>query len=170
MARGRVENVEEGSVYLVNLNSGTGRVLINGKELKDPDSVKNRLKMARALLIEDVYGLVLPFTLKDSGVILKYIGEDSLKGNQFNVLQLIFPKIDNDPQREYKIYVDVNEKLVKYWSYYADSRQEIPTFTRPWDNYQKYGRILISSNRSYGEGPAIVKVEQNLPEKLFTEF
>ena len=126
-----IENQEEGSVYLVNLNSGTGRVLINGKELKDLDSIKSRLKTARALLIEDVYGLVLPFMLKDSGVTLKYVGEDTLKGNQYNVLQLSFPKIDNNSQREYKIYVDIKEKLVKYWSYYADSRQQTPTFTRP---------------------------------------
>ncbi len=170
MGRGRIENVHDGSVYLVNLNNGSGRVEVKGIELTEPDSLRSTLKTARSILIEDVYGLVLPFKLKDSGVTLKYMGEDTLKGSRYNILQLTFPKIDNNPQREYKIFVDVKEKIVKYWSYYADSRQEIPTFTRPWDNYQKYGRILISSNRSYGDGPTSVKVEETLPEKLFTEF
>ncbi|CAN5185580.1 hypothetical protein BH09BAC3_BH09BAC3_01390 [soil metagenome] len=170
MGRGRIENERDGSVYLVNLNNGSGRVEVNGNELIEPDSLRRRLKIARSILIEDVYGLVLPFKLKDSGVTLKYMGEDTLKGRFYNILQLTFPKIDKDPQKEYKIYVDVKEKIVKYWSYYADSRQEMPTFTRPWDNYQKYGRILISSNRSYGDGPTSVKVEESLPEKLFTEF
>jgi len=170
LSRARIENLKSNTIYLVNLNIGTGRVQTNGKEITDPDSLQRLLKSAKSIFVNDVYWLVLPFKLKDSEVTLKYMGEDTLKGNRFNILQLTFPKSANIPQNKYKMYVDVKEKVVKYWSYYADMNQELPTFTRPWDNYQKHGNILLSGDRSDGDGPKGVKVEESLSEKLFTEF
>jgi hypothetical protein len=93
-----------------------------------------------------------------------------LTGAKCNVLELTFKDIGDTPQNKYRIFVDDSDNLVKQWSYYNNASQDSANFTRPWDNYQKYGDILISADRSDGAGPKNVKVDDNLPEKIFTEF
>ena len=112
----------------------------------------------------------MPFKLKDDGVTLKYMGEDTLKGGRFNLLILTFKEVGATPQNKYKLYVDINDKLVRHWAYYSNASQDTANFLRPWDNYQKFGNILISADRSDKGGPSNVRVEEKLPETLFTEF
>lgn len=168
--RVRIESLKDSIVYLANVNDSTCRVQVKGEELTEPDSLKKMLKRAKSMYFNDMYWLAMPYKLKDSGVTLKYLGEDTLKGNRYNVIQLMFREVGDTPQNKYKVYVDVKEKLVRYWSYYKDSKQDTANFTRPWDNYQKYGNILLSGDRSDGAGPKNVKVEETVPEKTFTEF
>lgn len=170
MNRIRIENLKDSIIYLASINSDEVRVQVKGQELKEPDSLKKMLKKAKSMYFNDMYWLAMPYKLKDSGVTLKYLGEDTLKGNRYNVLQLMFQEVGDTPENKYKLYVDVKEKLVRYWSYYKDSRQDTANFTLPWDNYQKYGNILLSGDRTGGRGPKNVKVDEMLPDKLFTEF
>lgn len=168
--RVRIESTRDSIIYLLNVNDSTGRVQVKGQELTEPDSLKKMLKRAKSMYFNDMYWLAMPFKLKDSGVTLKYMGEDTLKGNRYNVLQLMFNGVGDTPQNKYRVYVDVKDKLIRHWSYYKDSRQDTANFTRPWDNYQKYGGILLSGDRSDGGGPKNVKVDETLPDKIFTEF
>ena len=168
--RVRVESLKDSTIYLANLDSMAGRVRIKGQELKEPDSLRKMLKRAKSMWINDMYWLIMPFKLKDTGVTLKYMGEDTLKGNRYNVLQLMFREVGDTPQNKYLLYVDVKDKLVRYWSYFENNKQDSANFTRPWDNYQKYGNILLSGDRSDGKGPKSVKVDETLPDKVFTEF
>lgn len=169
--RVRIESMPDSTTYLVNVNSMQGRVQTKGQELTEPDSLKKMLDRAKSIWINDSYWLVMPFKLKDSGVTIKYMGEDTLvNNNYYNVLQLTFENVGDTPQNKYDLYVDVKEKLVKYWSYYRDASQDSASWTRPWDNYQRYGSILLSADRSDGGGPKNVKVEEQLPDALFTDF
>ena len=170
MNRIRIESLKDSIIYLASINSDEVRVQVKGQELKEPDSLKKMLKKAKSMYFNDMYWLAMPYKLKDSGVTLKYLGEDTLKGNRYNVLQLMFQEVGDTPENKYKLYVDVKEKLVRYWSYYKDSRQDTANFTLPWDNYQKHGNILLSGDRTGGRGPKNVKVDETLPDKLFTEF
>ena len=169
--RVRIESLPDSTTYLLSLKDMTGKVKIKNQELTTPDSLKKMLNRARSIWINDAYWLVMPFKLKDSGVTLKYLGEDTLTNSQrYNVLQLHFENVGDTPQNKYKLYVDIREKLIRYWSYYAQADQDTASFTRPWDNYQNYGGILLSADRSDGGGPKNVKVDEQLPETLFTEF
>jgi hypothetical protein len=169
--RVRIENPGDSIIYLTNINTDQGRVQIKGIELTEPDSLKKMLKKAKSTWINDSYWLVMPFKLKDSGVTLKYLGEDTLKGPElYNVLQLTFKQVGDTPNNKYKLYVDVNGKLIKYWSYFSDASMDSANWTRPWDNYQKYGSVLLSADRSDNGGPKNVKVDEMLEDKVFTEF
>lgn len=169
--RVRIESMPDSTVYLLDMNSMQGRVQTKGQELTEPDSLSKMLNRAKSIWINDSYWLVMPFKLKDSGVTLKYLGEDTLANNKYyNRLQLTFDKVGDTPQNKYDVYVDVNENRVKYWSYYKDAEQDTASWTRPWDNYQKYGTIVLSADRSDGGGPKNVKVDQELPDALFKEF
>lgn len=168
--RVRIESLKDTTTYLLNVNDSVGRVQVKGKELTQPDSLKKMLRKAKSMYFNDMYWLAMPFKLKDSGVTLKYMGQDSLNGNRYNVLQLMFSNVGDTPQNKYRVYVDAKDKLVRYWSYFKDSRQDTSNFTLPWDNYQKYGGILLSGDRSHGGGPKNVRVDEVMPDKIFTEF
>ncbi len=169
--RVRIESADDSITYLVNLNTVTGKVWVKGQLLPSGDSLNNMLKRAKSMWINDSYWLVMPFKLKDSGVTLKYLGEDSLMtGPPCNVLQLTFNNVGDTPQNKYQVYVDLTDNLVKQWAYYSDANQDSANFVRPWDNYKKYGNILLSADRSDGGGPKDVKVDSTIDEKVFAEL
>lgn len=169
--RVRIESIPDSTTYLINVNTMEGKVQIKGKELMASDSLTKMLNKAKSIWINDSYWLVMPFKLKDSGVTLKYMGEDTLVNqNYYNLLQVTFENVGDTPKNKYDLYVDVKDNLIKYWSYYSDAEQDSANWTRPWDNYQQYGNILLSADRSDGLGPKNVKVDKEMPDDVFTKF
>lgn len=169
--RVRIESIPDNTIYLVNLNNLTGRVQVAGKEVTDPDSLKKMLEKGKSIWINDSYWLVMPFKLKDSGVTLKYLGEDTtLTGRNANVIELTFDNVGDTPQNKYRVYVDTRDNLVKQWAYYKEASQDSASQIWPMDNYQRYGNILLSADRSDNKGPRNVRVDEKLPPEVFTEF
>jgi hypothetical protein len=170
-ARARIESLKDSTTYLVDLKKLTGKVYIKGQEVTRNDSLKNMLKRAKSIWSSDAYWLVMPFKLKDNGVTLQYLGEDTLRtGGRCNVLQITYNDDGDIPLTKYHVYVDLADNLVKQWAYYSTASQDSATFVLPWDNYKKYGRILLSADRSEGGGPVDVSVDDSLSEKIFTEW
>ncbi|HEX6224062.1 MAG TPA: hypothetical protein VFZ52_06610 [Chryseolinea sp.] len=169
-SRVRIESFSDSVTYLLDLESTTGKVFIKGKELTADDSVRVMLETAKTLWSKDAYWLVMPFKLKDAGVTLKYLGEDTLKtGGRCNVLQINYNQGDL-PGTRYHVYVDLADNLVKQWAHYSNPSQDSATFVLPWDNYKRYGNILLSADRSEGGGPKDVSVTKSVNEKIFTEL
>jgi hypothetical protein len=169
--RVRVESVKDSITYIVNLKTLTGKVWVKGQELTEKDSLNKMLNKAKSIWINDSYWLVMPFKLKDSGVTLKYLGEDTLMtGDRCNVLQLTFANVGDTPQNKYHVYVDLTDNLVKQWAYYSNASQDSANFIRPWDNYKKYGKILLSADRSDSGGPRNVSVTDTMSEKVFSQL
>ena len=167
----RIESPEDKTIFLINVNNGQGKVRVNGREIIEKDSLQLMLQRARGIWINDSYWLVMPFKLKGSGVTLRYLGEDTLMtGAKCNVMDLTFNESENQLSSKYRIYVDLADNLVKQWAYYKNATQDSATFIRPWDNYKQYGDILLSGDRSDGSGPKNVKVDTDLPDKIFTDF
>jgi len=165
----RIESINDSITYLVDLRTLTGKVWVKGTELTEKDTLNKMLQKAKSIWINDSYWLVMPFKLKDSGVTLKYLGEDTLKtGGRCNVLQLTFDKVGDTPQNKYYVYVDLTDNLVKQWAYFSSATQDSANFVRPWDNYRKYGSILLSADRSDGGGPKDVSVASSLDAKIFS--
>ena len=63
-------------LVLMNLGTKTGRVWFGGTEMTQADSVRKYVNQGYRRWINDSYWLVMPYKLKDSGVTLKYSGED----------------------------------------------------------------------------------------------
>jgi hypothetical protein len=169
--RVRIESLPDSTLYLLDMKTGTGKVRVRGVELTEPDTLGKMLKRAERIWINDSYWLVMPFKLKDSGVTLKYLGEDSLiNGSPCNIVQLTFENVGSTPENKYLVYVDRKDNLVKQWAYFELATQDTASSVWPFDNYKQYGKILLSANRSDGKGPKDVKVDDTLPAEIFTEF
>lgn len=169
--RVRIEAPADSVIYLVNVNTGEGKVQVNGQPLLQSDSLQRMLQRAKSIWINDSYWLVMPFKLKDSGVTLKYLGEDTLvAGAKCNVLELTFKNVGDTPDNKYRLYVDLQDNLIKKWAYYEKADQDSASRIWPFDNYKKYGDILLSADRSDGRGPKNVVVADEMPDKVFEEF
>ncbi|QJD79196.1 hypothetical protein [Spirosoma rhododendri] len=166
----RVDNLRNDQTVLLNINNNKGRVFRNGAELTDPDSVAKYVKAGKDAWINDSYWLVMPFKLKDSGVTLKYLGEDPTKdGKPADVVQMTFKNVGNTPDNKYKIWIDKGSHLVTQWAHYPKFTDEQPRFTLPWADYQRHGEILLSGER--GERDLTdIHVYSGLPGEVFSDF
>lgn len=166
----RIDNLKNDQTIILNIFTDKGRVFRNGAEVTDPDSVAKFVKQGKGAWINDSYWLVMPFKLKDSGVTLKYQGEENTQdGKAADLLQMTFKGVGNTPDNKYKVWVDKQTHLVSQWAYYAKFTDEKPGFVRPWADYQKHGRILLASDRGDRDITDIM-VFTGLPGEVFTEF
>jgi len=167
----RIEFPESDSnVLITNIFTHQGKVKIDGEELTHPDSIQKYTEMAQSIWINDAYWLFMPFKLKDSQTTLKYMKIDTAQGGvHSHVLQLTFNEIGDTPENKYWVYVDTTTMLVNQWSYFGSYADSLPGFTTPWDDYKKYGEIMLSGGRGKGEISEI-EVLDAVDENVFTEF
>ena len=166
----RVENQKDDTKILVNVNTGEGKVFKDGAEVTQPDSLAKYLQKGKEAWINDSYWLVMPFKLKDSGVTLKYLGEETTQeGQQADVLQLTYENVGVTPENKYKVYVDKNTNLVSQWAFFPKASDSVPAFVMPWQDYQSYGRLKLSGDRGQAKITDI-KVLEEVPEHAFTSF
>lgn len=166
----RVESPEKNLVVLVNINTLAGKVFENGTLITDEEKTTNLLTRGKNWWINDSYWLVMPWKLQDPGVTLTYVKTETLTdGKLADVLQLTFDSVGVTPENKYLLYVDQETHLIKQWAFFKNFNDPKPKFTRPWDNYQKLGDILLSFNRSEF-GPTNVVVKQDVDAELFTDL
>lgn len=166
----RVDNVNNDQTILLNINTDKGRVFKYGKEQTAADSIAKFVKSGKGAWINDSYWLLMPFKLKDSGVTLKYLGEDKTQdGVEADVLQLTFKSVGNTPDNKYKVWVKKTNPMVWQWAYYPKFDAEKPGFIRPWTDYKQHGKIMISGERGDRDLTDIM-VFDKLPESIFTDF
>lgn len=168
----RIEWQKKPLKIIVNLNNGTGKVLLDGVEQTQPDSLAKYLDIGKKVWTNDSYWLVMPFKLKDSGVTLKYLGEGNTEaGEKADMLQLTFQNVGVTPDNKYHVWVDQKTHLVTQWAYYAKFADEKPQFTGPWADYRQYGKIMLSGSRGKERpGMTPIQVMDKAPEGAFEKF
>ncbi len=166
----RIDIPTDSTVFLVNVFDKTGKAMVQGEEITEADSLAKLMSRAEAIWINDSYWLVMPFKLKDSGVTLKYVGQDSTQaGSIADVLALTFENVGNTPQNKYQVYVDPSSNLIVQWDYFSNATDETPRISNPWADYKRHGNILLSGNR--GErGLTNIGVYDSVPEAVFSDF
>lgn len=166
----RIEIPKDSMTILVNIHEDKGQVKKGDVVFEQPDSLKKYLERGKNIWINDSYWLVMPFKLKDSGVTLKYVGQDTTQlGEQADVLSLTFEKVGVTPQNKYLVYADKEDNLIKQWDFYANAMDTVPRFQIPWQEYQPHGKILLSGNRGK-RGLTDIGVYEELSPKVYTSF
>ncbi len=166
----RIDFSKENTVMILNLSDKTGKVLKNGREIMDKDSLSQQLEEARKIWINDSYWLVMPFKLSDPGVNLKLVGaQKTEEGKDAQVLEMTFENVGVTPENKYHIFIDNDTHLVSQWSFYGNFNDEKPRFTMPWKDYQKYGNILLSGDRG-ARKLSDIKVLESVEPSVFKEF
>lgn len=152
----------------MNIYTKQGKVQQNGNEITD--SLASFLRQGYEWWVNDSYWLVMPFKLKDSGVTLKYLREDTTSaGKPADVLSMSFKDVGITPENVYEVWVHTDSKLVVQWAYYLDSATLEPHFITPWTDYRQYGEILLAGNRGDHELTNI-QVFEKISEDIFSSF
>ncbi|MFQ5629276.1 MAG: hypothetical protein ACE5I1_10985 [bacterium] len=166
---GRYRVASRVSLIILNLHTGEGKAWKFGHEMAG-DDLKGLLEYGAEAWANDSYWLFAPYKLKDPGVTLKYLREDTTRdGRQADVISVTFNSVGVTPNNKYHLYIDKETKLLAQWSYFMDRDDAFPRFTTEWRNWQKYGDILISDDP--GPGPRKkhknIMVFQTLPDSVF---
>ena len=132
----------------MNIHSMKGNVFVGEQELSKKDSLDLWLGRGKSWWINDSYWLIMPFKLKDSGVTLKYLGRDTMKGGiETDVIALTFEDVGDTPQNKYHVFIDTVDLLVKQWDYYSNATDSLPRLSTPWEDYNQFNRIKLSGDR-----------------------
>lgn len=144
----RIESARTDFKVVADLTDSTGQVFMYGKEQTSPDSIAKFVGVANSMEINDMYWLVFPFKLKDSGVTLTYadmgVTQDSVSCHK---LRLTFQEVGDTPDNAYVAYVNPETYMVEQWEYYANYTDSIPAIVSPFENYQDFNGIKISLAR-----------------------
>lgn len=167
----RIEDPAKELIILMNINSMEGRVQQQGEELTNVDSLSKYLDLGKRLWINDSYWLVMPYKLKDSGVTLYYLGEDTTEsGIKSDVIKLTFDNVGVTPENFYDVWIDIDTKLIAQWAYYPSTEYSEPSFTTPWTDYNRYGEILLSGKRGGKRELTNINVMQEVADETFSSF
>lgn len=167
----RVDSKADQMICIFNSNSDDGKVRANGSEITDQDELSKKLAAVKQQWQKDVHDLFLAFNLKQSGYSFVYLGEETLaSGIKANVVEVERDSTADHLSPIYKIFVDQKDSHILQIGYLnpaaPDSLGDIISF----DNYKRYGDLVLSADRSGGKGPRDVKIGSTLAENIFEEF
>lgn len=174
--RYRVEGkTKEGEPYtvLMNLNTKDGSAWQAGKPVEG-EAKQKLLEKGYAVWVNDSYWLIMPYKLKDPGVVLKLEGALTEKDTSWDRLALSFEKVGLTPKDRYWAYVNRATHLVDRWEFILqDENPKGPASRFDWNDWQRYGKILLSPEKLSAEGaekihfPNLAVVER-MPDAVFT--
>jgi hypothetical protein len=167
----RIDSKGDQTIYLLNVNTGEGKVQQEGKEITDAETLKAKIHEGMQLWRTDSYALFLPFKLKEGGVSLVYLGEDTIRdGSKANIVEIQVKNEIQKIQRKYRIYVGINDNQIKQVADFNPAAKDSIGEKVDLENYKMYGSIKLAADRSDGKGPQDVKVDATLPDEIFDQF
>lgn len=174
--RHRVEFIDrKGDHYLVleNINTRAGRAWKNGVELSGEEGAQT-VQRGYETWINDTYWLIMPYKLRDPGVILTYAGEETVDGVLYDKLHLAFENVGVTPKDQYWAYINRETGLMDRWAYILESYEPGQEATHwQWKGWQRYGKVLLAPERiEVKAGRKLplddIAVLDTLPDTIFT--
>lgn len=157
-----------GLLVLMNVQSREGSAFRDGQELSGEATAK-AITTGYKAWINDSYWLLMPYKLKDSGVTLRYVGEQTMEdGRAADVLQLTFEGVGVTPENKYHVFAAKDTGLVEQWSFFRSATDEEPGFTTPWAKWSQFGSIMLSGDRGQRQVSDIMVYEEVVAE-AFTQ-
>lgn len=174
--RHRVEGkTPDGEPYVVlhDIDSREGRAWAGGEEATG-ERAAELLEGAYGAWVNDTYWLLVPYKLRDPGVVLGYDREETLDGETYDVLALSFEGVGLTPGDRYWLWIDRESGLLDRWAYVLEDQ---PPDSEPaawrWEGWQRHGGIMLAPRRVQVGGDRVldlspIAVHETLPESVFT--
>lgn len=165
--RVKIASANNHTSFLLDLNQREGKLKENGQLIRDGEKVEAAFNQWEA----DSLDLFFPFNLKHPRNQVVYLGDEKLAdGKSANVVELRHVLDSTNILPKYRILIDQKNNLIIQIIPHDPSSPEALGEPITFDNYQKYGTLLLSANRSSGKGPRDVRIESSVPEEIFEEF
>ena len=165
----RLESSPTKTIYLLNVYSGKGRVQHDGAEI-DEATKAEKISEGLRQWISDSYSLLLPFKLKEAGVDLTYLGEDTLStGSKSNVLELRASAETHKSINRLRVYVDLADNKIKQIATYDPTKTDSLSDRVSIEKYETIGNLLLPTTRSDAQGSKSVTVDE-ISAETFDQF
>ena len=170
--RYRLEGTREGAPYtvLMNVNTKEGTAYLKGNRLEG-EELKKALDQAYGTWVNDTYWLLMPYKMKDPGVILAYDGEEVKDGDAWDKVRLTFDNVGLTPKDKYWAYVNRKTGFVDRWDFVLKGESKPPA-SFSWKNWKEYGKIRLADDREGADGTRIyfpvLDVPGTVAETVFT--
>ena len=133
-------------IVLMNLNTRQGSAWVKGTPVQG-DDLKKLLEEAYVLWTKDTYWLLMPYKMRDPGVILFYDGLEAKEKQRWDKVRLSFDGVGLTPKDRYWVYVDRRTGLVDRWEFVLNGERK-PRTSFAWDGWQACGRIQLANERT----------------------
>jgi hypothetical protein len=173
--RYRVEAKDEKGrqvVVLMSLRTREGRALVDGKPAAGRE-LAQLIELAYGWWVNDAYWLLMPYKMRDAGVILSWVREDKKAGATSDVVLLTFEGVGLTPKDRYWVYVDRDTALVDRWEFVLKGAKADPT-PFDWKGWKRHGGIMLADDRvNPNDGTRIhfpvLAVPESVADTVFTE-
>jgi hypothetical protein len=91
-----------------------GRAWMNGTPIQG-DSLQKLIARGERIWVNDTYWMLMPYKLRDPGVMLAFDGEKQLDGKTYDVLSMTFDHVGQTPGDHYWVYVNRANHRVEHW-------------------------------------------------------
>jgi hypothetical protein len=148
--RYRLEDTDQAghhSVVFFDVNSKEGTAYVDGTYLEG-DTLQKTITKAYARYINDTYWLLMPYKMKDPGVVLSYEGTVDIDGYVHDVVHLSFDHVGLTPDDVYWAYIDQASRLMTKWEYILKGGSG-PRTEAWWKGWKQYGAIKLADVREF---------------------
>ncbi len=157
-------------IVLMNLNTRDGSAWVKGTSVQG-DELKKLLEEAYVLWTKDTYWLLMPYKMRDPGVILSYEGLEAREKQRWDKVGLSFDGVGLTPKDRYWVYVNRRTGLVDRWEFVLNGESK-PRTSFAWDGWQAYGRLQFANERTNPvDGTRIyfpvIEVPESVPPAVF---
>jgi hypothetical protein len=158
-------------VVLMNLNTQQGTAHLKGTKLEG-DQEKEFLKRGYGAWVNDTYWLLMPYKMKDPGVILGYGGEAAAEGETWDKVVLTFDNVGLTPKDRYWAFVNKRTGLVDRWEYVLKGGPG-PATAWLWKDWQKHRGVLLAHQRVNPKDGSriffpVLEALASVPDAVFT--
>lgn len=155
-------------VVLMNLQTQQGRALLDGQPVPDTE-LKDYLDRATRMWTGETYWFLMPYKLRDPGVIMSYDGEETVGSTTHDRLHLRFENVGLTPGDQFWVYVNRRTHLVDRWKFKLQGGSE-GDFR--WTEWKRFGGLMLATERLGPTGERIlfedIVVSDTVPDDVFT--
>jgi hypothetical protein len=157
-------------VVAMNLNTKEGSATVGGRPLAG-EELKGALETGYAWWVNDAYWLVMPYKMRDPGVVLALAGTEKKGEDAWDKVLLTFEGVGLTPKDRYWVFVNAKTSLVDRWEFVLKG-EKTPPVAFDWKGWKAHGRIQLADDRvSPKDGTRIhfpvLDVPATLPDEAF---
>jgi hypothetical protein len=132
-------------VVAMNLNTKEGSATVAGAALAG-EELKKALETGYAWWVNDAYWLLMPYKMRDPGVVLTLAGTERKGEDAWDKVLLTFEGVGLTPKDRYWVFVNAKTGLVDRWEFVLKG-EKTPPAPFEWKGWKPYGRIQLADDR-----------------------
>jgi hypothetical protein len=158
-------------VIAMNLNTKDGSATVAGAPLAGK-ALETSLETGYAWWVNDAYWLLMPYKMRDPGVVLTLAGQEKKGEDTWDKVLLTFEGVGLTPKDRYWAWVNAKTGLVDRWEFVLKG-EKTPPVPFDWKGWKAFGRIQLANDRvNPDDGTRIhfpvLDVPAALPDEAFT--